>query len=205
MVLRDNSGMNRGAIILCGGKSSRMATDKALLPFGDESMLARVVRIVCCVIDASRVAVVAAVNQQLPELDPAIRLVRDSVEFAGPLAAISNAKSAIEADAVFVTGCDTPLLKPEHIEFLFAQLGDHAAIVPEDAGRMYSLCGVYRVEVFNGDPKLRSMRDFVKHINAKRVDTDLLRAIDPELLSLRNINTRQDYFDALVIAGLSTP
>jgi molybdopterin-guanine dinucleotide biosynthesis protein A len=198
--------MNRGAIILCGGRSSRMATDKALLPFGDESMLERVVRIVCSVVDASRVAVVAAVNQQLPELDPAIRIVRDSVEFAGPLAAISNAVSAIEpANAVFVTGCDTPLLKPELIEFLFAQLGDLAAIVPEDAERMYPLCGVYRVEVFNGDPKLRSMRDFVKHINAKRVDIDLLRAIDPELLSLRNINTRQDYFDVLVIAGLSTP
>jgi molybdenum cofactor guanylyltransferase len=198
--------MNRGAIILCGGRSSRMATDKALLPFGGESMLERVVRTVCSVVDASRVAVVAAVNQQLPEFDPAIRIVRDSVEFGGPLAAISNAMSSTEpADAVFVTGCDTPLLKSELIEFLFAQLGDHAAIVPEDAERMYPLCGVYCSEVFNGDPKLRSMRDLINQINAKRINTMLLRVVDPELLSLRNVNTHQDYLDSLAIAGLSTP
>jgi molybdopterin-guanine dinucleotide biosynthesis protein A len=183
-----------------------MTTDKALLPFGDESMLARVVRIVCSVVDASRIAVVAAVNQQLPELEPSTRIVRDSVEFAGPLAAIANALSAIEpADAVFVVGCDTPLLKPEVIKFLFAQLEDRPAIVPEDAERMYPLCGVYCSEVFNGDPKLRSMRDFINQINVKRINTELLRAVDPELQSLRNVNTHQDYLDALVIAGLLTP
>ena len=39
--------MRRGAIILCGGASSRMGRDKAWLPFGpDEVMLQRVVRLV---------------------------------------------------------------------------------------------------------------------------------------------------------------
>jgi molybdopterin-guanine dinucleotide biosynthesis protein A len=198
--------MNRGAIILCGGKSSRMATDKALLPFGDKTMLARVVQTVASVVDPTRIAIVASAEQQLPMVDLAILVLRDTVEFAGPLTAISQAASELsETEAIFVAGCDTPLLKSEVIEFLFAQLDDQSAIVPEDSERLYPLCAVYRTDVFKGDSKLRSMRDFVKHINAKRVDTDLLRAIDPELLSLRNINTRQDYLDALAIAGLSTP
>ena len=38
--------MRRGAIILCGGKSSRMGRDKATLPFGPELMLQRVVRLI---------------------------------------------------------------------------------------------------------------------------------------------------------------
>jgi molybdopterin-guanine dinucleotide biosynthesis protein A len=198
--------MNRGAIILCGGKSSRMGVDKALLSFGDETMLARVTRTVRSFVGASCVIVIAASDQELPEFDPAIRIVRDTVEFAGPLVAISQAASELsETEAIFVAGCDTPLLKPEVIEFLFGQLGDHSAIVPEDSERMYPLCGVYRTEVFNGDSKLRSMRDFVKHINAKRIDVRLLRSMDPKLDSLRNINTRQDYLDALAIAGLSKP
>ena len=37
--------MRKGAIILCGGKSSRMGRDKATLPFGPELMLQRVVRL----------------------------------------------------------------------------------------------------------------------------------------------------------------
>lgn len=183
-----------------------MDCDKALLPFGDKTMLARVVQAVASVVDPTRIAIVAAAEQQLPTVDPDIRVLRDTVEFAGPVTAISQAASELfETDAIFVTGCDTPLLKPQAIEFLFTQLADHAAIVPEDAERLYPLCGVYRTEVFNGDSKLRSMRDFVKHINARTIDTSSLEAIDPELLSLRNINTRQDYLDALAIAGLSTP
>jgi molybdopterin-guanine dinucleotide biosynthesis protein A len=198
--------MNRGAIILCGGKSSRMGCDKALLPFGDETMLARVARTVGSVVDNSCIVVIAAARQELPELDPPIRIVRDSVEFAGPLAAISEAASELEqVDGIFITGCDTPLLKSEVIELLCAQLGEQPAIVPEDSERLYPLCGVYRTDVFNGDFKMRSMRDFVQCINAKRIDTELLRSVDPDLLSLRNINTRQDYLDALAIAGLSTP
>lgn len=198
--------MKRGAIILCGGRSSRMGCDKALLPFGDETMLARVTGIVGSVVDNSCIVVIAAAGQELPELDPAIRIVRDSVEFAGPLAAISQAASELaEVDSIFITGCDTPLLKSEVLEFLFAQLGNHAAVLPEDAERLYPLCGVYRTEVFKGDSNLRSMRDFVKHTNAERIETGLLRSVDPDLLSLRNINTRQDYLDALAIAGLPTP
>ena len=37
--------MNVGGIVLCGGRSSRMGRPKAWLPFGDELMLPRVVRI----------------------------------------------------------------------------------------------------------------------------------------------------------------
>ena len=43
--------MSRAAIVLCGGHSKRMGRDKASLPFGDESLLARVIGIVSKVTD----------------------------------------------------------------------------------------------------------------------------------------------------------
>ena len=39
--------MNCGGLVLCGGQSRRMGLDKASLPFGSETMLARVVRLEC--------------------------------------------------------------------------------------------------------------------------------------------------------------
>ena len=60
--------MRKGAIILCGGKSSRMGRDKATLPFGPELMLQRVVRLIGEVVSLENVVVVAAPNQLLPEL-----------------------------------------------------------------------------------------------------------------------------------------
>src|SRR5687767_10615246 len=59
-------------IILCGGKSSRMGRPKALLPFGPELMLERVVRILSAVV--SPIVVVAAPEQDLPPLSDDVLL-----------------------------------------------------------------------------------------------------------------------------------
>ena len=45
---------HRGGIILCGGRSTRMGTSKALLPFGAETMLQRVVRLLATVVSPHR-------------------------------------------------------------------------------------------------------------------------------------------------------
>jgi len=56
--------MIAGGIVLCGGKSTRMGVPKATLPFGPETMLQRVVRLLGTVV--SPVVVVAAQGQPLP-------------------------------------------------------------------------------------------------------------------------------------------
>ena len=56
------------ASCLCGGKSTRMGVPKATLPFGPETMLQRVVRLLGTVV--SPIVVVAARGQELPELPP---------------------------------------------------------------------------------------------------------------------------------------
>ncbi|MCA9165188.1 MAG: NTP transferase domain-containing protein, partial [Planctomycetales bacterium] len=53
-------------VVLCGGKSRRMGESKATLPFGDELMVQRVVRLLSEVV--SPIVVVAAEGQTLPEL-----------------------------------------------------------------------------------------------------------------------------------------
>ena len=58
--------MTAGGIVLCGGKSTRMGVAKATLPFGPETMLQRVVRLLGTTV--SPIAAVAARDQVLPEL-----------------------------------------------------------------------------------------------------------------------------------------
>ena len=60
------NGMAEAGIVLCGGKSTRMGSSKALLPFGSETMLQRVVRLLGEVV--SPMVVVAAVDQELPDI-----------------------------------------------------------------------------------------------------------------------------------------
>ena len=64
--------MQVGGIVLCGGHSRRMGSPKALLPFGDETMLQRVLRLLAPVVGP--LVVVAARDQQLPELPSGVEI-----------------------------------------------------------------------------------------------------------------------------------
>ena len=68
---------NLSAIVLCGGRSSRMGRSKALLPFGPETMLQRTVRIVRAAV-AGPIVVVAAADQSLPPLPADVAVVVDA-------------------------------------------------------------------------------------------------------------------------------
>src|SRR3954471_18026789 len=117
--------MKKGAIILCGGKSSRMGRDKATLQFGNELMLQRVVRLMAKVVDPARMIVVTAPNQSLPDLPVGVTIARDIQEFRGPLQALAiGLRSAADRfDAVYATACDVPLLVPAFVDRMFQLLG----------------------------------------------------------------------------------
>src|SRR5436190_1021277 len=83
------------AIVLCGGRSSRMGMDKANLPFGAETLLERVVRICSEAVD--RVVVVASPEQLLPPLPSTVRIVHDRESGRGPLEGLRTGLAAIEA------------------------------------------------------------------------------------------------------------
>src|SRR5688572_27783044 len=101
--------MNVGGVILCGGKSSRMGYPKAMLPFGPELMLQRVVRLLSEVV--SPIVVVAAPGQGLPELSADILMARDERDGCGPLEGLLAGLSTLvgRVDAAYVTSCDVPL------------------------------------------------------------------------------------------------
>ena len=70
-----------------------MGSPKAWLPFGDERLLQRVVRLAGTV--AHAIVVVAAPGQDLPELPPDVTVVRDAVAARGPLQGLAGGFAAL--------------------------------------------------------------------------------------------------------------
>jgi molybdopterin-guanine dinucleotide biosynthesis protein A len=201
--------MRTGAIILCGGKSSRMGRDKASLPFGPELMLERVVRLVGEVVPQVNTVVVAGVNQLLPELPAKLLIARDTDEYRGPLAgrATGLRTRGDRVDAVYASGCDVPLLVPAFIVQMFNMLGDYDAAVPVDGDHHHALAAVYRpvvlprIDTLLQADRLRS-RFLFDEVRTREISVDELRDIDPQLRSLQNVNREEDYLAALARAGL---
>lgn len=202
--------MKKGAIVLCGGKSSRMGRDKATLPFGPELMLQRVVRIVSMVVDPAAVVVVAAPEQMLPELPATVIITRDERPDRGPLEGLAAGLRSMPGivDAIYATSCDVPLLIPNFVLEMFQRLGHHDIAVPWDGQYYHPLASVYRPQVLPvvqsllATDRLRPIFLF-EEVSTVKVPVEDLREFDPTLSTLLNLNHPEDYQAALTIAGLA--
>ena len=194
--------MTAGGIVLCGGKSTRMGVAKATLPFGPETMLQRVVRLLGTTV--SPIAAVAARDQVLPPLPHDVIVARDEREAKGPLEGLRAGLAALPAtvEAAYATSCDVPLLVPGFVERMLVLLGDHDIAVMEIDGFTHPLSAVYRrsvlpkVEELLAQDRLRPVFLF-EAVRTRRVSPAEMREVDPDLRTLRNLNTREDYEAAL--------
>jgi molybdopterin-guanine dinucleotide biosynthesis protein A len=198
--------MNTAGIVLCGGKSTRMGVSKALLPFGSETMLQRIVRLLGTVV--SPIVVVAAPQQALPELSASVTVTRDEQEGRGPLEGLRAGLKALPSavDFAYVTSCDVPLLVPGFVRRMIELVDEHDIAVIELDGFLHPLSAVYRrstlphVEALLAENRLRPAFLF-EALRTRRVKPVEVVTVDPSLQTLRNLNDPADYLEALSSAG----
>jgi molybdopterin-guanine dinucleotide biosynthesis protein A len=182
-----------------------MGRDKASLPFGDERMLDRVVRVVSDVV--GEVLLVARAGQAIAAR---AKVVRDSLgsDGMGPLAGLVAGLEAMEAERAFLTSCDVPLLRPAYVERLLELSQGHALAVPVLGGRHMMTSAVYSRAVLPAARELlaaRRLRPYylLETFDARIVTPDEIGSADPELASLHDCNTPEAYEEALRLAGFA--
>jgi molybdenum cofactor guanylyltransferase len=188
---------NLGAIVLAGGRSTRMGTPKALLDWHGAPLIRRVTGLLGRV--ASPVVVVHAEGQELPPL-PGVELVVDRAPGRGPLEGIAAGMRALHGrcDAAFVSSVDVPLLHPRFVRGVAAALNGHDVALPVAEGHNHPLSAAYRlsllpaVEGLLADDRLRPAFLFDMASVRRLGDGEL-----EEPASLRNLNTPEDYAAAL--------
>jgi len=199
--------MTAGGIVLCGGKSTRMGRSKALLPFGPETMLQRVVRLLGSVVQP--IVAVAAVDQVLPALPASVIVTRDERGGRGPLEGLRAGLKALppEIEGAYVTSCDVPLLVPGFVGQMLDLTEGFDIAVMEIDGFAHPLSAVYcrtplpYIEDLLARDRLRPAFLF-DAVRTRRVTPAEITS-DPDLRTLRNLNTPEDYQRALADAGIS--
>jgi len=188
----------RSAIILAGGKSSRMGTPKALLPFDGQPLIVHVAGMLQRMFDD--VVIVAAPEQELPSLP--VTLVRDEVAYQGPVGGICYGLSAARGEIAFVTSCDSAFLNGRLIEHLLEQIDACDVVVPRWQDRFQPLHAVYRRSVLPlleqqlARGELRPIFLFNK-VRTCTIAEEEIRRFDPDGSSFFNMNTPEDYAEAL--------
>lgn len=189
-----------------------MGRPKWSLPFGDESMLERVVRTVSQVASPTVIGAGPFFDElQKLEFGPSVSVVPDAVEDFGPVAGLAagfrKLKDAGFNGRVFVTGCDYPLLTPQFINSLKLQIGNEQILIPADHDHRYPLAGIYKMSVLDTNEQMLRNNDhrllnLLERCETRIISVDHFRTVDPELHSLRNSNSPKEYRELLEIAGL---
>jgi molybdopterin-guanine dinucleotide biosynthesis protein A len=180
-----------------------MGRDKASLPFGDETLLERVVSVVTPAVDE---VVVAARGDQVVPGD--FEVVRDPPGHESPLAGLVAGLRATRAETLFVTACDAPLLGTALVEKLFELAQGFEIAVPRIDEHYMVLTAVYtravlpRAEALLEASRLRPFY-LLEQSETRVVAADELRGVDPDLDGLRDCDTPEAYAWALERAGFA--
>ena len=182
--------MNIGCMILAGGKSSRMGTDKALLEIDGTNFIGKIAG----ELNFFEEKFLARGNCEVVSI-PGWQNIPDIYPECGPIGGLHAALKTCRSDALVCVTCDMPLLKSELVRDLCDQMTEEydAVILKEADGRIHPTCGIYRksaVNVFEQqilDGNYRMMQ-VLDRLRVKYV------TIDPQSGSgqLKNINTPED-------------
>lgn len=140
------------AIILAGGQSSRMGTDKALIEINGVPFLTRLCLIASQCVD--RVYVVTSWPQKYENTIPSECILLQEfflpgeTKTQGPLVAFAGAMERVEAEWILLLACDLPNLEKSEINKWIEYLPDIApeaiAALPKHTKGWEPLCGFYR-------------------------------------------------------------
>jgi FdhD protein len=183
------------AVILAGGASRRMGTNKALLKVGDTALIESVYRTLATIFHE-----VILVTNTPEEYDfIPCRKEADTYPGAGSIAGLHAGLAASCTERIFVAACDMPHLNPDLIRLLCSNALEGDAIVPvNSAGLREPLHAVYATSVLDELQRSierddKSILNLLDRIRTTLVTPEEFRSIPGAERSFCNVNTPEEF------------
>lgn len=182
-------------VILAGGPSSRMGSNKALLPHQGGLFIETIYR------QFSRIFSEVLLVTNTPEQYGFVpcRKVADQLTGAGPLAGIHAALSHCTTEFIFVAACDMPCLNPALIKYLVGRAPGFDVVIPAGSKGLEALHALYSTQALPAVTAAlaagrRRIVSFFDDVRVCQVGSEEVARFDPGFRSFHNINTPEEYF-----------
>lgn len=179
------------AVILAGGKSRRMGTCKALLPWQGKPLIAYIAGEL-----TSFETVWVSANDPAIAAVAGLPCVQDIYPDAGPLAGLHAALHATQKEYLLCVPCDLPNFCWELVPELLKNFPEkgQGILCRDSTGRLHPLCGIFHrsiLEALTGqlESKIYRVLSLMEQISYKVLDT---ASLFPDSI-FDNMNTIQDY------------
>lgn len=205
--------MDRSAIVLAGGFSSRFGQDKGILELAGKPLIRHVVDAVGSLVD--EVVVVTNSEERIARyaevMGGGVRFVVDVCEARSPLIGALSGFGAARGEYSLLLPFDTPFVSGEVVSLLFELCEGRAAVIPRwPNGYIEPLHAVYQTRralgaaecaVAEGGLRVRALIERLRGV--RYVSTMVVQQLDPGLLTFFNVNTPADLNKAMALVKRS--
>lgn len=182
-------------VILAGGNSRRMGSNKALLPYEGGRFIEAIYRQMAAIF---REVLLVTDTPELFDFLPC-RKVPDLIPGMGALSGVHSGLHHSAVPYIFAVACDMPYLSPALIRHLASLAEGSDVVIPETGKGLEPLHAIY------GKNALQPMEEalhagkgrivsFFDKVRIRKVDREEVSRFDPGFQSFRNINTPEDYY-----------
>jgi len=153
-------------IVLSGGKSSRMGTEKGLVKWQSKALIEYSVK---CLNSICNNIVISSNNEDYNYLN--LPVIKDEIANCGPLGGIYSCMKNISADYYYVISCDVPNVPTELFKDLFKNIREADLIYAVDSkGKKQPLVAIYKrscfltieSELLNGNYRMMKLLEKIK-------------------------------------------
>ncbi|MGV3025981.1 molybdenum cofactor guanylyltransferase [Clostridium thermobutyricum] len=180
------------AIILAGGKSSRMNYNpKGLLKFKDKKFIDREIE---ALKDFSEI-IISSNDERINNEYKSFHIIKDIIKDIGPMGGFYSCLNEIKEEKSIIVSCDMPFLNRDILNKLGSINFEEDCLIPLVNGEIEPFCGVYKKKILedirkNIDDGNYSLRRFIKTLNVKFICIE-------DNNNFININTVEDYNNLL--------
>jgi len=174
-------------VVLAGGESSRMGEDKSLMLINEQKLIEFSINALKPFCKEVLISSSKNAHQSF-----SCRKISDRFHKIGPIAGIQSALVHSDTDYIIILPCDSPMVKPEFVEYLISEIEPNTSIiVPKYGPHLEPLFAIYHKKVLpiveeqikNGDYRLTHLLELCQ---AKIVEVE-------DRTCFVNINTPEDF------------
>jgi len=179
-------------IILAGGKSSRMGTDKGLQELCGKPLINYAIQVLSRLCNTIIISSSSDAYQSF-----GLKIVADEFPGIGPMGGIYSALKQSKTEKNLILSCDLPFVTEELLSFILENSKEFMVAVPYEGNKHYEpLCGFYNRKVLNNMEKFilsgnYKLPDLFDTININRLTVSASNDFFNEHLFL-NVNSKND-------------
>ncbi|PKP57344.1 hypothetical protein CVT91_10840 [Candidatus Atribacteria bacterium HGW-Atribacteria-1] len=195
----DIKNLSLTAIVLAGGKSSRVGLNKSKdqMKLAGRPLIDWVISKLTSLDNLTEEnIIIVGLKEKYPNFK---RVIEDVFPQRGPLGGVFSGLKASTSQYNLVVGCDMPFLKVELLQYMREKINSNDIIIPRyNKGYIEPLCAIYSkkcLEIIekNIQSGILSVRKIFPHLRIKFVEEEEIKKFDPKFYSFFNVNFKHDF------------